>query len=587
MMRLFRKQRPGNVLLFTLAVLAMLFVLTSAALSIVQLDQYLAVRSYGIKQARNLAEAGIDRAIRQLNVSHNYTGETLALGSGEFVVVVSGTGSTRKIESSGYIPNSANPRSKIKIITDAQISSAFAEFFYGIQVDGGGLHMNNNSVVNGNVYSNGSITGDNGSRITGDAIVAGGLTSNPTLEYPAGCTSSCGDADQLFATAATNSDIAQSFTATASGNLHKVSVYLGKVGSPANNLTVRIAADASGRPDTSSLASTGIAYTIVGATPSWIDATFSSPANLTSGTKYWIVLDYSTNSAIDHWNWRKDSSDAYASNTGRFTDNCCSGNPTWTDVGGDLGFRAWIGGTITELNGVTVGSSTSGTARANQFTNATVHGSACPNAYCIVENPAPSILPLSDGTVADWKSEALAGGVHSGNYDVAASTSATLGPKKIEGDLTLGIGSTLTMAGTLWVTGNISLANSATIRLDPGYDTESGTIVTDGTALLSNGAVFVGAGTGSYILLLTTRDAKTETSITVENNSTGVIYYAAKSRIYFSNNAEAKEATAWGITLANNAIITYDTGLASSSFSSGPGAGWAVKTGTWREIRSF
>lgn len=570
-----KKRQSGHILAFALAVLGILFVLTTISLQLVHREGSSANRSYIGHQAINLAEAGIEHAIRQLNTNPNYPGETnTTLGEGTFTVTVTGSGSTRTVEATGYIPNNANPRASRTVRAEASLDSENVEFFYGIQVDGGGISMTNSSTVNGNVFSNGNIIGSNGATITGDATVAGGLNDTPSLG------STAENADQFFATASSNRDIAQSFTATSSNPLTKVSLLLGKVGNPTSNLTVRIATNVSDRPNTSSLATAVIAYASIGLTPSWINATFSSPPSLTNNTKYWIVLDYGSNSSTNYWNWRKDSTDAYAGNTGKTTSNCCSGTPTWTNVGGDLAFQVWLGGTVTRIDGMTIG----GTARANQITNSTVHGSSCPNSYCLIENPAPEVMPISDGVIADWKNDAAAGGTHNGDYNISGSTQASLGPKKIQGNLNLSNSSILTVTGTLWVTGNINVSNSSTIRLDAGYGTNSGIVMSDSVITISNSAVFQGAGTGSYVLLLSAQDAKTQTSIHVSNSSTGVIYYAGKSWIQFSNSATAKEATAWGITLSNSSTVTYESGLANINFTSGPGAGWQLKKGTWREI---
>ncbi len=573
------KHKSGHILVFSLVVLGILFTLTSVTLQLVHREGSSVNRSYVAKQTLNLAEAGIEHAIRQLNANTNYTGEAdTALGSGTFTVTVTGSGSSRTVEATGYVPNSTNPITTRTIKAEASLDSDNVEFFYGIQVDGGGISMTNSSSVIGNVYSNGNILGSNGASITGDATVAGGLADNPNVESPAE------NSDYAFATASTNRDIAQSFTATVAAPLTKVSVLLGKVGNPTSNLTARVATDVSNRPNTSSLATSVVSYASVGLTPSWIDITFSNPPSLTLNAKYWIVLDYGSNSAVNYWNWRKDSTDAYANNTGKYTSNCCSGNPTWTDVGGDLAFKVWLGGTVTRIDGMTIGSASNGVARANQITNSTVHGSTCPNAYCIIENPPAQVMPISDGNITDWKNDAAAGGTYSGNYNLSGTQQASLGPKKIQGDLQLSNSAILTITGTLWVTGNIYVSNSSTIKLDAGYGSNSGILLTDGTITISNSAIFQGAGSGSYVLMLTARDAKSDTSIFVSNASTGVIYYAGKSWIQFSNSATAKEATAWGITLSNSSTVTYESGLANMNFTSGPGAGWQLKKGTWREI---
>lgn len=571
------RQQRGYILAFVLTVMSILFILTTAALELVHVEGFSTNKSYVSRQALNLAESGVEHAIRELNANPSYPGEAnTPLGNGVFSIIVSGNGTTRTIEATGSVPNSTNPIATKTVKTEAALDADKVEFFYGIQVDGGGVSMANSSTINGNVYSNGNITGTNGSRITGDASIGGGISDSPSFEW------GTNDTDQFFATASTNRDIAQSFTATSTNPLIQISVFLGKVGNPTSNLTVRITTDVGGRPNTTSLATSIISYSSVGLTPSWVDTTFTAPPNLTNNTKYWIVLDYNANSTTNYWNWRKDSSDGYANNTGKYSSNWTSGS--WTNVGGDLNFRLWLGGTLTKIEGMTIGSSTSGVARANQFINTNVHGSDCPNQYCIEESPAVEALPISDGVITDWKNDAATGGTYSGDYNLSGTQTASLGPKKIAGNLNLTNSAVLTVTGTLWVTGNINISNSARVQLDAGYGTNSGIVLADGTITVANSTTFAGAGVGSYVLMLSTRDAKAQTSIFVSNSSTGVIYYTAKSWIEFGNSATAKEATAWGITLHNSATVTYETGLANINFTSGPGAGWALKKGSWREV---
>ncbi|MEX1124020.1 MAG: hypothetical protein WEC81_02505, partial [Patescibacteria group bacterium] len=143
-----KKSLSGHILVFALAVLGILFVLTTAALNLTKFDQHLAIQSYHVKQARQIAEAGIDIAIRRLNANSNYTGEVgLLLGDGTLNIVISGIGSNRTIEATAYYPDASNPSAKRRIIVDAQIDSTDAEFFYGIQVDAGGLQMDNGAGV--------------------------------------------------------------------------------------------------------------------------------------------------------------------------------------------------------------------------------------------------------------------------------------------------------------------------------------------------------------------------------------------------------------------------------------------------------
>lgn len=572
-----QKEKGFAAIITVIAVISLGLIFTSGFLSVTAQNAKAIKEQLNSIQSYYASESGIEDAIYRIKYGKNIGTQTiLNVGTASATTTISTDGENKTILAEGAFSNNIR-RTQVSL----SINATQADFFYGVQVGEGGISMDNNSTINGSVYSDGSITGSGD--ITGDVIVAGGLSGTPTLSW------ADNNSDQFFATIAGNQDIAQSFTATAGGALNRVSVYLAKVGSPTSNLTLRLAADNSGKPATASLASATISRTSVGTTASWIDTSFSSAPTLTNGTKYWIVLDYGSNSGTNYWNWRKDNTDAYAGNTGMYTSNCCSGNPTWTGVSGDLAFQVWIGGVNNQINGVTVGNGSSGTATANLFVNTTVHGSSCPNQYCIIDSAPQIPLPLSSGVIQDWKDQATAGGTcvsptcSSGNLTIN-STTKTLGPLKVTGNLSISNGGKLIMSGTIWVQGTISISNNATVELDPGYGSASGVLLTDSTISVGNNAIFNGSGTaGSYIMLLSAKNDPTHTVIDVSNNADGVIFYATGGIISFSNNASANEATGYGISLSENTSVNYESGLANLNFTAGPTGGWVISD--WKEVQ--
>lgn len=523
-------------------------------------------------EAHYISESGLEDLTYRIILGKQFlSSEVLSVGAGSTTITVVQNGNQRIIRSEGIRDNyQQNLETRVDLVTTG------ANFFYGVQVDAGGVTMLNGAQVNGNLFSNGSISGG---EVTGNATVAVGLSELPTVEWPMGCTSSCGNSDNFFATTTTNQDIAQSFIATASGPLNKISVFLGKVGSPTADITLRITIDVSNHPDSSQIsnADATIIGSSVGVTPSWINVTFLTPPNLTIGSKYWIVLDYSKDSTVNYWNWQKDNTDGYANNTGKKTNNWSSGGANWVNVGGDLAFRLWIGGINNQISDSTIG----GVGRAPVFVNVTAGGSACPNANCIVSSDPPQPLPISDGVIQDWRDVAEVGGTINGNYTVSGSQS--LGPKKINGDLKISGGSTLTVTGTVWVTGNLEIENNATVKLSSGYGANSGMIVVDGLVDISNNVIMSGSGqTGSFLMVVAGKNDPTHQVMDISNNLEGAIYYAGHGRIHFNNNAATKEATAYGLDLDNNVTVTYESGLQNVNFTSGPSGGYSVKY--WKEV---
>jgi len=570
------KTLAGQAVLLAIFITFLMFVAAAIGfVALVTVRAQLARQADRSEHAFIAAEAGIEDAIaRIINATPIPAAYSLTLGDATADVIVAALGNTRTITSVGSIGDAQR-----KLEVTIELNTQGISFFYGIQVGDGGLEMHNNSTVVGSVYSDGDIIGSNGAEITGSAIVAGGISETPAVEW------ATHNADHFFATASSNRDIAQSFTATASDTVPRVSVYLGKVGTPGSNLTVRLTTDNGNKPATSSLASATIDPSFVGSSPSWIDVSFSTLPSVTNGSKYWIVLDYNSNSGTNYWNWRKDTGDGYANNTGKYTSNWSSGSATWTDVGGDLAFRVWIGGTVKKIQDMVIND-----GQANSYVNTTAQGTACPNVNCPIATPPREELPISEGLIQDWRDAAASGGTcapptcnASGDFVLTNGATASLGPIRVPGFFTLDNNAELTVTGTIWVEGPINLSNEAIVRLDQGYGPLSAVILTDDVASISNNVEFYGSGDpASFPMLLSAKNDPSGTVINVDNNSLGVVYYANNGFIEFSNNATAKEATAYGIEMDNNAEIVYDSGLANTQFSAGPSAGWEILR--WREV---
>lgn len=191
----------------------------------------------------------------------------------------------------------------------------------------------------------------------------------------------------------------------------------------------------------------------------------------------------------------------------------------------------------------------------------------------------PRPFPITDDEIAGWKSDAAAGGTV-GNQTLSGANN-TLGPKKINGNLTLSNGAKLTVTGTLWITGNLVTSNNSQTVLSSSYGSGDGVIVVDGTSELDNGSTFQGSGaSGSYIMLLSTNNSSS--AIELSNNADAVILYAPNGTIKLSNNAAVRQITAKTISLDNGAEINYEEGLVDSAFTNGPSGGYEILD--WREV---
>lgn len=567
-----------------------------------------------------LAEAGIEDAVFRIKSGKQISAsETIILDGYEAITSITGAANEKEITSVG---NASGWIRKVKTKLTTDIG---AEFHYGAQAGEGGVEMNSNSRIEGaggtagNIYSNGNIEGANNAVITGDAIVA------PTLTEDNQASSTVCNQDQIVGRTDPQIDFAQSFQPSATKPLSKIALYIKKVGAP-DNVGVNITADAGGSPADTALAEGTLISSLVGNDYAWIDVVFSSPANLINGTAYWMVLD-ANKSATKYWVWCKNSNEGYGNGIAKYSKDW--NDDPWTIVAGDLNFRTFLGAGVSSINNMIVLIN----AKADSITNSKICGDAyyktidasslnfvngpssptCSypltlgTAYSAQSSPAIKNMPFSEGNIQDFKTAAEGGGIITGNCGdggvaecvIPDNGILSLGPKKIIGNLTLTKKQTLIItSGPLYFTGNIDIdsAAGATAKCDSAFGSKSCAIIVDGWIHLKNNTVFQGSGEpGSYIIVLTTLNGCNgggqnlpqcthhNAAIDIHNNATGAIFYTNNSMANLHNGVNVSELTAYKIRLDNNAVITYEQGLASAQFSSGPSGSWKIKS--WTEIK--
>lgn len=535
------------------------------------------------------AESGAEDALMQIKRNSGY-GSTATTLTTTFnatnrvdtsINTVSGQtcASSKEITAAGYVGTLVR---KIQL-NNCPTPSPNIDFVYAMQAGANGITMSNNSTINGSSYTNGNHTGGSGSTVTGDVWVAGAPSATATPAHdPAS------PAEFLFgrSTDTNKTDVAQSFIAdtTSSSKLIKVQLKVRKFGNP-SNATVRIVTDNANTPSSTEVASGTLVATTVGLTHQFIDVSMTSPPTLTSGTKYWIVIDTSS-SATNYWSWN--SQNGYANGKGMSSPQWqSSGSMTWNDTNADFAFKAFMGAPATLASGLTVGND----IHANTITGNTVsrdayyqtnNGSSIGRtSYPGSPDPPTRDLPVSAANIQDLKDLASAGTLHTGDYTVPSNSSRTIGPMKITGNLLVENNAELVLTGTLWVQGTIIFINNAEIRLDPGYGSDSGAIVSDGTITISNNVSFAGSGNSDSFVMLATTSTSNQ-AIYVSNNAASIILAAIYGTIHINNNGGANALAANGVSLANNATITYVSGLADVQFSAGPGGSFQAKG--WREV---
>ncbi|MBI4142894.1 hypothetical protein HY480_03410, partial [Candidatus Uhrbacteria bacterium] len=457
-------------------------------------------RNRATRTARALADAGVARAAYCFNqtsagvcgnaVGVHYAGETnLALGSGTVTTTITSVSDTRKrITTTGRTTGGPGSAATVTITHDAVLSASPIGFRYGAQAGAQGVRMDNNSTVDGNVFANGSITGGNGTRITGDAIVAAGTPVTDVVRVDAMPTT------LIVARSSPIIDIAQRFTVPTSAPLRTVTIPIKKIGSPPS-ASIRILLNTEeNQPSSTEVARATLSSSSVFTSMAWISVTYTTQPVLIAGRTYWFVLDATTRSPNDYWmvgfNPASPGSLASADWSSR----------QWQDAGGTIAHRITTGGD-TRIDGVAVGhdarahtinrAQVNGSAWATDLTVSTVGGSAmasaivrgtiggnatartissstiggsvwcetitsstvggrrnCPVAVTPPTDPTAAPFPISTEEIQTWIADARAGGTITGNYEPPSDTTVSLGPKEIIGDLELDNGQHLIITGT-------------------------------------------------------------------------------------------------------------------------------------------
>ncbi len=556
-----------------------------------------------------LAEAGIDKALNSLNrTGGSYNGETeTILGDGSYSVkIISPDAATKVIEATGFVPSKDKARVKrtIKISTSRGVGVAFN---YGVQVGEGGLQLGNGNIITGSVYSNGSIIAGNNNQVTGGVWVAGGPQPTADQSTPDCTGNNC--QDFIFGKSVDGNaqlDVAQSFQPASSGILNKVSIRIKKISSEVGkppDVTVRILQDSAGKPDKNAVLTSGTLYSsLVTSSYGWIDVTFNSSPAVTADTTYWLMIDTSSDNS-SYWSWQNDLAAGYGRGVPKWSPNWSIGNATWNSFSppGDLAFKSYLGGAPTSIrsgnNKMTIGGSVyantienliiSGNAYYQTIITSTVSGTSHPGS---ADQP-PKVFPISDANVTEWQNQAGGCDSNGNNCQTVSvgdinSCAATLGPRKIVGNVSFDSGCRVTIKSPIWITGNFTMNSNNILTLDSSYGATSGVIVVDGQITMNSNNHLNGTGVASSLLMaLSSFNSSTHNgnaAIKVNSNGNTGVYYAGLGYIEPGTGNSFKELTAWGIRLINSSTIDYETGLSSSLFTSGPSGSYTLVKGTYQ-----
>ncbi len=510
-------------------------------------------------------------------------------------------------------------------------------FTYAMQAGNGGFDISGGSTINGNVYANGNITGNSGT-ITGHATAA---NSAPLVADQANASPATPSNNLIFGNSSGTQDLAQSFQVANTAPLNKVRFYLQRTATAPGNLTIRLVSDNNGSPASNTVDSVTLVASSVPTAYGWVEVSFSGYVQLEAGTTYWLVLDGGNNSTRYYTIGANNTYASGVAKTGQFNGSWGNTSPS----GLDAYFEVYTGGLTSQIFG-TGGSqwyqplAVNGDSWAHTVSQTNTSGTI----YCQVgiynaggktcntsrPDPTPQGFTIGDNQIQGWKDDvtsALTGGwTYYGNLTIGWQGTTTTALRRVEGNLTvngggvadlgalevtgnvtvsgggrlkagplkvggaLNVGSNgFTIEDTVWVVGNIVVSSGASISLDSSYGSDSGVVVSDGRLDLTGGGVFSGSGTtGSYPIVVTTSRCPADAScsganaITQSGGSGAVVLVAPYGTLSASGGTSARAMTAYKVMISGGGSVTYDSGLADISLSSGPSGGFNIES--WKEV---
>lgn len=581
--------QQGNVLILTTVFFVVISLSVCLGLVVPAIRTHkIAEHTLHSKRSYYLSQSGVDDVFYRLKAGMDVqSSQTLVLGEMEAVTTLSDISSTQKEITS--LGESNNRERKIRaVITQGEGVS----FNYGVQTGQGGMSLSGSSGINGSVYANGNITGTGSPYITGAAIAA---NSEPLVAAIQNTTTGTPSSTITFGNNNATQDIAQQFVVTEEIPLNKVQFYIRKQGSP-SNATVTIRSGGATDPSSTIVATGTLSSSLVTTSFALVDVLFTAAPTLQTGIIYWVVIDAGTNTN-NHY--------VIGANTNGYAGGVARIGRVGTSWGAvspstlDIQFNLFLGGLTSSITGdsqwnrLRVGTSGSGIAHA-----AVVNNTSTPSAlYCQTGTgnnkscdtsppaPSPQPWPVSDGNIDAWKAEAEAGGTTVGNVNAGSGwQTATLGPRKIQGNLSVGGSAVLNVTGTLWVTGDLTINGSGRMQLANTYGGQSGVVIVDGKVSIGGSSPVTGSGApGSFIMIVSLSDCPTSSScgssnaIDVSGSAGAVVLVAQNGTLAFSGSGSAKQATAYKISLSGSTTVTYDSGLANMNFASGPSGTWNVE----------
>lgn len=557
------------------------------------------------------AESGIEDVLYRLK-RNKQLGSTvvISLDGAYATTTITTLGNQKQIDADGKNKDTYRSVQAIAAV-DTGVSFSFA-----LQAGEDGIGMGNGASIIGNVYSNGSINGANGSVITGWARVAGGQAVE-AQSYTAVSPSNI-VVGQSNNPPASYIDVAEPFQFSATTSINQVAFRMMKVGSPADR-TVRILANGTnGKPSNNSLSDgTLFSATVPSGSVGWVNVTLDTVVTLSPNTTYWLCLDTANNTS-NYYQVELGNSDGLVG-VAQYSAAYSSGQNSWTTITGnkDFSYKIFSGDfAANEIKSMVI----YGDAYAHTIDNSNIQGNAYYQvidqssldwlnaydggfAYATTVNQPIQPFPISEVQIEDWKTIA----------STTRVTNCTSPYRPAQNEIMWGLyncdvsindNRTVYFKHPVWVNGDINIGNSVDWFLATSSGATSGVILASGTATSSatmgnihSGNGFRACGSlgyntstnkcdtsnGSYTLLVATYSGTSASAVGLANGIDGAVIYAPYGKFHVGNGVKVNTVAAKRISLANNASIEYETGLVTVGFPASQGGTWNITS--WQEVQ--
>ncbi|OGZ59782.1 MAG: hypothetical protein A3F94_00425 [Candidatus Spechtbacteria bacterium RIFCSPLOWO2_12_FULL_38_22] len=225
------------------------------------------------------------------------------------------------------------------------------------------------------------------------------------------------------------------------------------------------------------------------------------------------------------------------------------------------------------------------------FSNSVINGNA--TAVGTISSPRPSvsgtkiegadIIALPPFDEQGWKDAAnINNDPYIGNLSLDSGTTV-LGPKKIEGNLTLNSNADLIVQGVIHVTGNFSMNSGSDLFLDDDFGSTGTVIIVEGTiSFNSNADVFATDASPKGYIMFVSMSNNTDAAIQLNSNADlEAALYAVNGGLSINSNGEVVSLVVQKLILNSNAEIDYDLGLINYSYSTGGAGSYDIIS--WKE----